>query len=232
MVAKLVCFCVTLLLLIGFSSANTEIINFSVAEDDELDLPFTETWPIFYPGHSQAKFEVTSAKLGTVLSSEICPDLPKWSSKYPQRCPHETWVVLDLDRGDWKRFNKFTLRVSWAAFHPTDFSIKVHDPTALAIHSQRPAGISSTRRKYARIQLVHAGVLTPPHNDTLDAMVRQLVPFVLTVEPLHLGIIPESVIPVIAAIMLAIVLGLPLSAWVYTHLLSIAKQAKLATKVD
>lgn len=41
---KLVCLCATFLLLLGICSANTEIINLSVAEDYSLDLPFTETW--------------------------------------------------------------------------------------------------------------------------------------------------------------------------------------------
>lgn len=108
----------------------------------------------------------------------------------------------------------------------------MYDPTALAGYSRQPAGLLKTHRKYARIQLVHTGVLTPPANDTLDAIVRHKVPFILNLEPLHLGVIPESVIPVIGAILVAIVLSLPLSGTIYAYLRSTAEKAKLETKVE
>ncbi|PPQ79363.1 hypothetical protein CVT25_002633 [Psilocybe cyanescens] len=226
------CLGATLLLLLDSSFANTEIVNFSAAEDYSVDLPFTQTWPIFHPESSSTRLNVTSAKLGTVIPQEICPDLDKWRPERQHWCPHEHWVVLDLDQGQWRHFDRFTLRISWAAFNPTDFSIKVYNPTALDAFSDRThSAISSkTRRKYARIQLVHTGVLTPPVNDTLDAILRHEVPFILTLEPLHLGIIPSSVIPVIGAILVAIVLGLPLSGRINSYLHSIVEQVNTKKK--
>jgi len=78
-----------------------------------------------------------------------------------------------------------------------------------------------TRRKFARIQVIHSGVMTPTSNRIKDSL-RYQVPVVVTLEPLHLGILPGSVIPVLGAILLAILLGIPLATKFDRYLRSVA----------
>ena len=86
-----------------------------------------------------------------------------------------------------------------------------------------------TRRKYARIQMVHTGVLTPAiHNFTrsFNETSRYNVPFVITLEPLHFGVLPSSVVPVVLSILAILVVGIPISRKVHRYLEGIAQQAK------
>ncbi|KAJ3506617.1 hypothetical protein NLJ89_g6773 [Agrocybe chaxingu] len=218
---------------------NTEIINFSAVNDQALEFPFTSSWPILAPNTPFLIRNISSAPLETKLPQEICVLLDKWNSDdstTTSSCCHELWIVLDLDQEEWKGFNKFTLRVSWPAYHPTDFDLKIFDPIDLAPFSKiSAAGISSTtRRKYARIQAVHSGVLTP--GVQLDDASRYTVPVHVILEPLHLGVLPASVIPVVIAILGVIAVGLPVSRKVNDCLQAIAKDAneegKRARKSD
>ena len=100
-----------------------------------------------------------------------------------------------------------------------------------------------TRRKYARIQMVHTGVLTPPLNFTFNFFnfnstttaqsmtndtdtSRYTVPFIIILEPLHLGVLPSSVVPVLFAILVIVALGVPIARRVHAYLEGVARLAK------
>lgn len=73
--------------------------------------------PILSVQSSTLQWNLTAATSG-FLSQEICPNLEKWrpDSESSKLCPHELWVVLNLDENQWKNFDKFTLRLSWPTF--------------------------------------------------------------------------------------------------------------------
>ncbi|KAJ7741091.1 hypothetical protein B0H16DRAFT_1324081 [Mycena metata] len=158
--------------------------------------------PILHP-RTATHWSLTPAPLGTP-TAEVCPfpspDDPKLE---PHACAHELWLALDLpDMLD----ASYTLRVSWPASSPTDFHISILDPrAAAALFLVPPAiGAPSTRRKYARIRAVDAGVRTPGGGlftfprlwgNTADSTQDEQVHFVLTLEPLLLGVLPASLLP-------------------------------------
>ncbi|KAK1235279.1 hypothetical protein PQX77_001501 [Marasmius sp. AFHP31] len=122
-------------------------------------------------------------------------------------CQNEVWLKLALDEDEWQSFSKFTLRVSWPANYPTDFSIDVLSPEAVAshFHLQPSESISSvnnvpTRVTYARITALHTGIVVP----AMSHIQPKLVPFVVILEGLHFGVLPESVAPVV--LFLAVIL--------------------------
>ena len=116
-------------------SANTEIINFSATEAEFSSLPFTETWlarisqqpalsltkqlwrHILEPANSTLQWNMISAPQEYTLSQSICLNLHEWHPvQNVDVCPHEFWLVLDLDQDGWKVYDKFTLRLSWPAY--------------------------------------------------------------------------------------------------------------------
>ena len=106
--------------------------------------------------------------------------------------------------------------------------MRVYDPLSLTmsrnIKSQR-----KTRRKYARIQMVHTGILTPTINNitrSFNETSRYNVPFIITLEPLHFGVLPSSVVPVVLAILAILVAGLPITRKIHIYLAGIAQQAE------
>jgi len=104
----------------------------------------------------------------------------------------------------------------------------IYNPSSLSAYSA--GGVASsqsrTRNKYARIQLAHTGVLTPFKNNPLANGSRYDVSFILKLEPLHFGVLPESVIPIICSILIAIVLGFPLTLRVNNYLQRMVQQAR------
>ena len=72
---------------------------------------------ILEPENSTLQWNMISAPLEYTLSQSICVDLQEW---HPVRnvdvCPHEFWLVLDLDQDGWKGYDKFTFRLSWPAY--------------------------------------------------------------------------------------------------------------------
>jgi len=239
----------TYILIIGFillaewrpAIANTEIVNFRAYETDEVVMQRTSDWPILHHGQSQGRWTLQPAPLGSVLEDVCEPQTQTGPSTYP--CPHELWVILNLDDDNaWERFSKFTLRLSWPASHPTDFSIGLYDSHALPVryklpqpHSQaqlehdheRTRSRRRRRKKYARIRLVHTGVFTPSGNATLDASrVPEPVPFHLILEPLYFGVVPETVLPIAAILIPVVVLAGFLARLVNGYLEPLAKDAR------
>lgn len=102
----------------------------------------------------------------------------------------------------------------------------IYDPSSLGTFATKDTSSNTekTRRKYARIQMVHSGVLTP--GIVLDDNSRYNVPFILTLEPLYFGVLPKSVVPVVLAIVVAILLGLPIAAKINGSLQNIMLEAK------
>jgi len=103
--------------------------------------------------------------------------------------------------------------------------MEVFEPSFLvSFESARPPGEHMSRRKYARIQLAHTGVLTPS-SETIDDVSIRKVSISLTLEPLHFGFLPGSVIPAILAIAMVIVLGVQLASRINNFFLPISSMA-------
>jgi hypothetical protein len=102
--------------------------------------------------------------------------------------------------------------------------MKVFEPELLPA-SKGQFTRSKTRRKYARIQFIHSGVLTPT-SEPLNDVSRYQLPIVVTLEPLHLGVLPSSVIPVLIAILVTIVCGAPLASKINHYVQSIAQKVR------
>jgi hypothetical protein len=103
-------------------------------------------------------------------------------------------------------------------------------PNTPVTQSQR-----KTRRKYARIQMVHTGVLTPAINNStrsFNETTRYNVPFVMILEPLHFGVLPSSVISVVLTILVILIGSLPIARNVHRYLEGIARQAKAEELVE
>lgn len=187
-----------------FVSADTEIINFDALFTPELILPMVSEWPALSPEEPRRNFNVLPAPFGARLEG-IC------ESPETATCPHEQWVILDLDSAEWLSFSKFTLRVSWPANHPAQFKLNTYTPGEIHRHhaktqpasSQNVTSSSSTRRQYARIRLVDTGVRTPPVKDVSI----QAVPFTLLLEPLYFSALPASVVPIVSFIVAVVVVA-------------------------
>ncbi|KAF7302602.1 hypothetical protein HMN09_00894700 [Mycena chlorophos] len=173
------------LLLPALVVANTEIVNFAaVAGSSAKQHARKPDWPVLHPR--------------TTTNWSITP-------------PAESWFVLDLPEHGPKQY---TLRLSYAASSPTDFAITIFDPSD-----------ASGRRKYARISGADAGVFTPafkPHSSRWIALFYRVyfpgfyattprrpdtaeVRFVLTLEPLLLGVLPASLAPLVVFIFILLV---------------------------
>ncbi|KAI0696023.1 hypothetical protein C8T65DRAFT_583767 [Cerioporus squamosus] len=189
---------------LGGARANTEIVNFAVSTGPDAFLPQSSAWPELLPHDSEKLVSVQPAPVDTPIAT-MCEPV---SAASLGKCPHEQWVSIGLDDPAWMPYSKFTLRVSWPASHPADFFIDTYTPEGLAelVYGDRAsdyitaADQDTRRRMLARIRLVSGGVLMPAalqKNATL-----QSVPFIVTVEPLLLGVLPGSVIPTVACILL------------------------------
>jgi len=129
-------------------------------------------------------------------------------TKESPTCPFELWITLDLAPKEWRKFSRFTLRLSWPASFPADFLVEVYDPRTVLAHylnsssteSQLRSSKAPTRRKYARIRIVDTGVLTPSSSTPSV----EPVPFILILEPLYFGVLPASVVPILVFLLLVI----------------------------
>jgi hypothetical protein len=82
--------------------------------------------------------------------------------------------------------------------HPATVAISLHPPPSSASASDS-APVRSARYHLARVRLTEEGVRVPAAS-TLDAA----VPLVVRLEPLVLGILPPSVIPVVATLLVVL----------------------------
>ncbi|KAJ6541915.1 hypothetical protein B0H19DRAFT_1175173 [Mycena capillaripes] len=203
--------------------ANTEIANFAAAERTDAPVLRGQTWPVLRP-HTSTHWTLARAPLGTPLAS-VCA-IPNANSTLGQDntpCPYELWLALDLPEDAENVYERWTLRLSWPASTPTQFTLDILDPRAAAALFLVPPqiGAPTTRRKYARVRAVDEGVRTPGGGwrPSLAGIVRALnttlrgggevenaevekeeeeeekVEFILTLEPLLLGVLPASLRP-------------------------------------
>lgn len=87
---------------------------------------------------------------------------------------------------------------------------------------------TTTRRQYARIRLVDTGVRTPSLHPSHSATTSfpAAVPFVVTLEPLYLGVLPASVVPVLAFLVPLIIIASMMVSPVHLFLQGLATQAR------
>ncbi|GLB43550.1 hypothetical protein LshimejAT787_1400620 [Lyophyllum shimeji] len=211
--------------------ANTEIVNFRISEAQDLELSITNEWPKLNHTHNASEWNILPATLGTPLG-RVCEDKPhRTSDSNGHACPHELWVVLDLTR-DWNIHSSFTLRLSRPASYPADFSIQIYDPKSLSAHfgiQPQPRHARSSRQarhRYARIRAVNTGVLTPTPESQTKPAVPVPIPFILVLERLYFGVLPPSIIPVLAFIVFACLAAVWVVPKIVKHLEGIAMQAE------
>ncbi|KDQ62931.1 hypothetical protein JAAARDRAFT_28899 [Jaapia argillacea MUCL 33604] len=210
---RLLLFAQCLVLLSHFANANTEIVNFSVQLEDNLAVP--GVWPSLHYGHSEEQWTGQPAPL-QLTEQHICKPAHLFSplGMIPGRtsCSHEIWTMLDLDQETWRNFSKFTLRISYPASSPTEFSIKIFSPSELHNEISTPSSMynstlkipgspSMTRRKYARIRLSHTGV-------SIGSPQPPPVTFNVILEPLYFQVLPASVIPILSFLVPLVVIGI------------------------
>lgn len=214
----MLCSVILLLSTCLYVQANTEIANFKVSEGQGLEFAFTKQWPILGSEQNELNGTLIPAALGTPLK-EVCDGKHPGKRQIPTACPHEIWVVLDLAQS-WYNFSKFTARLSWPASFPASFDIEIYTTSALLSYfdlspndvRETSAVVSQPRREYARVRVVDTGVVTPnPSAFRFPAPQENIhtgqrpIPFILLVEPLYLGILPSSIIPLLCYILLVLV---------------------------
>ena len=175
-------------------------------------------------------------------------------SSNPPRCPHDLWVVLDLDGGErhgsngaWKNYDRFTLRVSWPASvsptnhyvlteyldeekYPVQVSLKLHRPivsSATAPSSSAHTDAMAPRRLHlARIRLEEEGIPVP---GTRQSDHREKgVPLVVLLEPLVLGVLPASVLPTVVTLLVLLgVVGCGVLPYVLSMLGEVVERARM-----
>ena len=110
---------------------------------------------------------------------------------------------------------------------PADFSIQVYTPTELASHLGLPASPPSplapasppptTRLRFARIRLVSTGVRARAHASLMPPPPPPAVAFITILEPLYLTVLPASVAPTVAFLVL---IGAAAAAFVVPRVVS------------
>lgn len=86
---------------------------------------------------------------------------------------------------------------------------------------------AKTRRKYARIRVVDAGVPTPAQgSDTISSNSIPLVPVIVILEPLYFGVLPVSVTPVLGFICLVLLAASIAAPKITQYLQELATQAR------
>ncbi|KAG6874364.1 hypothetical protein C0995_015100 [Termitomyces sp. Mi166 len=119
------------------------------------------------------------------------------------------------------------------------FSLEIFDPESVSVHFEPRLGLdpgllithtqssaSHTRLRYARIRLVDIGVLTPSHAASPKPASSIPIPFILILEPLYLGVLPPSVVPVLAYIFIVFMIACVIVPPLIRYLEGIASQAR------
>jgi hypothetical protein len=96
-------------------------------------------------------------------------------------------------------------------------------PTIPASPHQQP---QNTRRKYARIQLVFTGVLTPRARPPPPEAITRIIPIFLKLEPLLFGFLPESLVPVIWFMIPVVIIGAVAASKANKYFQSVVEEAK------
>ncbi|KAL1705458.1 hypothetical protein EV121DRAFT_203464 [Schizophyllum commune] len=151
--------------------ANTEIVNFSFKETHNATIPMTK--PLWLdPSVSERVLSIVP--LRTSENMNTLDDLSVGDS--------ELWVELRAESEPWSAYDHFTVRISSPASAPADFYLAIFDPAS----AEAPR-----RTKLARVRARHIGVSA----SYAAATAPKAAPFVITMEPLLLGILPQSVLP-------------------------------------
>ncbi|KAI0721191.1 hypothetical protein C8Q72DRAFT_787925 [Fomitopsis betulina] len=193
----------TLFFVSGGALANTEIVNFAAADSADLSpalLTLTANWTALSARAPERLLRIQPARLGTPLA-DVCHGSSGGSAG---SCPHEHWLTLRLDDPTWSTYSRFTFRLSWPASSPADFDVEVKSAEALS--SKLPEDTQGcdisvrkrSRRMYARVRVVDAGVRTPIADGSHEHATPEPVPVILILEPLYLGVLPTSVLPTVA----------------------------------
>lgn len=198
---------------------NTEIVNFEATKSPEVALPHIKSFPVLTIGQAEQAFHVSPAAHSVEHAGR---------GNFSLGLSHELWLVLDLDANDWLPFSKFTLRISWPACSPADFSVDVYAPEDFANlflghNVSQESAMFMTRQKIAHITLHDSAIFTPSSSPPILHAEPQLpdpVPFIVLLEPLYLGVLPASVLPVVglltAVIAFAALAVLPLAQrWIF-----------------
>ncbi|KAH8825553.1 hypothetical protein DL96DRAFT_1609251 [Flagelloscypha sp. PMI_526] len=175
--------------------ANTEIRNFrATAAVNVPVLQALDLLTITPANGSHVRLDGAAAALGKDVSS-VC------SLVTSTGCEHQIVVRLLLPDAE----AAYTLRISWPGSSPADFFMDIIDPASAApflVADPSPSG-PQTSTKYAFIRIVDTGIVpfsvnkdTPP------------VPFILTLEPLALGILPSSLAPLVGFYFLPLLVGI------------------------
>ena len=106
--------------------------------------------------------------------------------------------------------------------------MKIFDPAGISLSipaspHQQP---QKTRRKYARIQLVFTGVLTPRTRPPPPEAITRIIPIFLKLEPLYFGVLPESVVPVIWLMIPVVIIGAVAASKANKYFQSVVEEAK------
>jgi hypothetical protein len=200
-----------LLLLCLQVRANTEIINFQLR-----DLSFLER----YPSHTSEASEGTQVPL-TVLPTASQTTLRRACEEFVNlTCPYEQWLSFELDE---PHYSSYTLRISWPAFHPADFLIRAYKglPASQPSHEKKAWTADIPMRVYAHVTAVSTGV-----RPDCGSCVPGPVPFHLILEPLVLGMIPASLVPLVAFLAVIGLLAWIAFRYIWVHIKGVGTEAK------
>ncbi|KAG8219329.1 hypothetical protein J3R82DRAFT_212 [Butyriboletus roseoflavus] len=160
-------------------AANTEIINFSSSRERTVDLllDVVGNWSKLHPSDNERRWSLEPAALHTPLH-QVCEQINETVT--PFACPHELWVLLDLDDEKWASYSTFTLRLSWPASTPADFAISDVHHTG----SSRPTIRARPDLDLARAR-AHTRPFFPPHilNTTHPHHALQIRPYPCPPQP-------------------------------------------------
>lgn len=160
---------VFLLSLLTCALANTEIANFGINDDLEL-------------GNISVATHYLDAEVNERVLSVVPMDNAAHADILTANVPKEAemWIELRADSPAWSSYERFTARISSPASAPVDVYISIFDAS-----SEEPP-----RTKLARVRARHFGVVAA---DAVGAT-KDPARFVITMEPLLFGVLPQSVL--------------------------------------
>ncbi|KAL1692555.1 hypothetical protein GGG16DRAFT_112085 [Schizophyllum commune] len=164
--------------------ANTEIVNFSFKETNNATVPPIE--PLWLdPTTSERVLSIVPIRTSDNMNT--LDELSVGDS--------ELWVELRAESEPWSTYDHFTVRISSPASAPADFNLAIFD-------SALPNALSRT--KLARVRARHIGVSA----SYAAATGIEPASFVITMEPLLLGVLPQSVLPFLGVAAVSILVAL------------------------